>query len=341
MLDFITRLYQLLKREKILRLFIIIIVLVLIGSVGITCFEKDTTFSNAVWWSFVTLATVGYGDIAPVTWPGKTIGVFMMFFGIGLLGLFTATVASIFVDRKFKEERGMLEVQATNHFIICGWNHRASEIISSVRVDSQAKDKQIVLLADIEAKPIDDEAVFFIKGEVTEENLNKARVKEAETVVILLDERLDEYARDAKVILSTLTVESINPDVYTCVELVDSKNIAHCKRARANEIIVGEEFRSKLLTQAAINHGITLVISQILSKNKKDGDNDLYKIDVPEFLTGKSFVDGLALLKKSYDCLVMAVRSSSQSALITNPPADYTFQRGDQLIVISEKKVEF
>ncbi|MFQ5646313.1 MAG: potassium channel family protein, partial [bacterium] len=106
MLDFITRLYQLLKREKILRLFIIIIVLVLIGSVGITCFEKDTTFSNAVWWSFVTLATVGYGDIAPVTWPGKTIGVFMMFFGIGLLGLFTATVASIFVDRKFKEERG-------------------------------------------------------------------------------------------------------------------------------------------------------------------------------------------------------------------------------------------
>ncbi|MFQ6617847.1 MAG: potassium channel family protein [Fidelibacterota bacterium] len=334
----IVRFYQLLKREKILRLLIVIAILVFVGSFGVTYFEKNTTFLNALWWSFVTLTTVGYGDIAPVTLGGRIIGIIMMFFGIGVLGLFTATIASIFVNRKFKEERGMFKTDVKDHFVICGWNHRASEIVHSLRVDPHGKRKPIVLLADIDTKPVEDEDIYFIQGEVTEENLNRANIKEAKTVIILLDDRLDVYTRDAKAILNTLTVESMNPDVYTCVELVNSENIEHCKRARADEVIVGEEFSSKLLTQAAINHGITMVISEILSK--KYGSN-LYKVTIPDFLKSESFVNALTLLKRDYNCLIVAVQSSSKDVFMTNPSADYIMQNGDQIILISDRRPEF
>ena len=90
----------------------------------------------------------------------------------------------------------------------------------------------ILLLADTETKPIDDEHLYFVRGE---ENLRRANVERAATVVIVGDRRLDYTARDAKVVLSTLTVETLNPDVYSIVELASEDNVRHCERAHANE----------------------------------------------------------------------------------------------------------
>ena len=58
-----------------------------------------TDFGKALWWSFVTVTTVGYGDLSPVTWQGKCIAVGLMITGIALIGVVTATLASWIVDR--------------------------------------------------------------------------------------------------------------------------------------------------------------------------------------------------------------------------------------------------
>ncbi len=57
------------------------------------------TFGDALWWSFVTVSTVGYGDVAPVTGGGRLVGVGLMVGGVALLGVVTATFASWLVDR--------------------------------------------------------------------------------------------------------------------------------------------------------------------------------------------------------------------------------------------------
>lgn len=56
-------------------------------------------FGDAVWWSFVTVSTVGYGDEVPVTTAGRLVGVGLMIGGVALLGVVTATFASWLVDR--------------------------------------------------------------------------------------------------------------------------------------------------------------------------------------------------------------------------------------------------
>lgn len=66
-----------------------------------------TTFGQALWWACVTITTVGYGDIVPVTFVGKLIAVALMISGIGIIGTVAATVASWFaqqVDRSEKRE---------------------------------------------------------------------------------------------------------------------------------------------------------------------------------------------------------------------------------------------
>ena len=63
-----------------------------------------TTFWDALWWSFVTITTVGYGDLSPVTALGRVIAAGLMLGGVALLGVVTATLASWIVERVASQE---------------------------------------------------------------------------------------------------------------------------------------------------------------------------------------------------------------------------------------------
>lgn len=55
------------------------------------------SIGDAFWWAIVTATTVGYGDVSPVTTEGRMIAVFLMLTGIGVIGVFTATITSMFL----------------------------------------------------------------------------------------------------------------------------------------------------------------------------------------------------------------------------------------------------
>lgn len=78
---------------------------VIFGSISILLVESDPNSNiksaeDAIWWSLVTVTTVGYGDKYPITTEGRIIGVVLMFVGVGLFGTFTAYVASWFTAGK-------------------------------------------------------------------------------------------------------------------------------------------------------------------------------------------------------------------------------------------------
>ncbi len=319
-------------RSKIVRLFCLTIMTLIIGGIGLHYFEKTPRIIDAFWWSFVTITTVGYGDIAPSSIGGRIIGVVVMVFGIGILGMFTATIASAFVDTKLKEGKGVNAVKVNDHFIICGWSYKAKEIIAELRADKKVKNRPIVIVADIPEKPMDDENTYFIHGEVDVDILKKANMKGASVVMVLTDENLDSYSRDAKVVLNTLTIRKLNPDVYICVEISDSRNMQHGKLAGADEIIVIGELSGNLLVQAALDHGITKIITELVSN--KYG-NELYKVKPPESFVGKQFIDILRLIKEKHNAIIVAIESGEENKLVANPPTDCSRQPGDDLILLA------
>jgi voltage-gated potassium channel len=332
---YLKRFLRFIQRENLHRLLLIIAILLVISTVGLAFFETGIGWPNALWWSIVTLTTVGYGDIAPTTFAGRIIGVVVMIFGIGMLGMFTATIASIFVEKKLKENRGMKSFKFENHTILCEWNHRTAEILRELRSDKRMEGQPVILIANEEMKPADDEDLHFIKGDITEENLKRANLEKAKTVVVLGDETLDANARDAQVVLAALTVESMNPDVYTIVELVNESNVRHCKRANADEIIVGDEFSSRLISRAALDHGISLVLSELLSSRY---GNEIHKIPLPPELGDKNFIEIFTEMKSRYNSIVLAIQKGSDDAVISNPPSDHPIAQEDFLIIISNDR---
>ena len=96
------------KKNAVLSAVLITVLLIFVSSVGILMVEPGSsecnisTAEDAIWWSFVTLTTVGYGDRYPVTTEGRFIAALLMSAGVGLFGTFTGLVASWFLG----ENRG-------------------------------------------------------------------------------------------------------------------------------------------------------------------------------------------------------------------------------------------
>jgi voltage-gated potassium channel len=97
-------------------LFTLVIALVLVFTIAwlVLLAEQSTpnanikTYHDAVWWAFVTITTVGYGDYYPVTGWGQSLAVILMFFGLGIIGVLSSYLASTFISlqRRRKEKAG-------------------------------------------------------------------------------------------------------------------------------------------------------------------------------------------------------------------------------------------
>ncbi len=75
---------------------------ILVASVAMTYFE-NMKFADALWWSFVTATTVGYGDLSPASGAGRIIACCLMLVGIGLIGSLTSTITSFFLKDATKK----------------------------------------------------------------------------------------------------------------------------------------------------------------------------------------------------------------------------------------------
>ena len=322
------------RRENLFRLMGVIVVLVLIGAAGLAHFEEDRPFHDALWWSIVTVTTVGFGDISPVSLGGRVIGVVLMFFGIGVLGMFTATIAGAFVEHRLRKDRGMGECDLEGHIILCGWNDRTKEILKDLRADGRAADRPLVLVADVETKPVEDDRLRFVRGTETEDDLKRAGIEGAETVVLVGDRSLDYGARDAKAVLAVLTVKSLNPNVYAIVELAGEENVRHCEQADADEIIVGADLCSRVISTATLDHGISTVLRELLSAQV---GHDLITMPVPAGHGGRSFFDVFSALKREADVIALAIQRHGTGDIVTNPAAGAPVAADDRLVVISAR----
>ncbi len=298
--------------------------------------ESDTSLGDWLWWSIVTITTVGYGDVTPTTLVGRSIGVALMFFEIGLLGTFTATLAGVVVTQQLRTECGLGSPELKDHLILCEWNGRAQDVLSELRHDPRSRETPVVLIADLDTKPVKDDYLHFVKGSVNEATLTRAGIVSARTVVILDDDALPLTIRDARVVLATLTVESLNPEVYTIVELVSEVKVHYCRRAKADEVVVASEVSSHLIASSALDHGISNVVSELL---RTRGGNDLKKTPVPSELISEPFLEVVTRFRRYDGTLALAVQRGARGEVVTNPAASFTLEAGDQLVLVSPREV--
>ncbi len=254
------------------------------------------SFWDGVWWTLVTISTVGYGDLVPSTVGGKTLAVVMMLFGVALLSVITATISSQFVTQKLKEGKGLQEVKLKDHLIFCGWNRQSEEILdilqkrprdySGVVLINQLPEETILEILD----RFTSLNVKFVRGDFTKEVvLNRAGVQRARVAIVVPDESAPMLQKsDERTLLATLSIKTLNPKIRVIVRILDRENYPHLSKAKADEIIVSDAFTGHLIANHVVAPGIPQLLEQLFTE---DSDVQLNQHPIPDELIGRTYVD--------------------------------------------------
>ena len=327
------------KKSFALLLIVILLGIILLGSLFTLLFERGTnpeiqTYGDAVWLSFVTITTVGYGDSVPITAGGRATCIVSMVLGISLLSLYISTRAALRVEKVKRRARGLQRsIKLRDHFVVCGWNGRGSYVLSALEQGTEKERTPIALLCDLEEKPVDDDYVFFIRGsQVTEKDLRRANISEARAAILLADEetggKKDDI--DARTVLSALTARSINPEIQMTAEVLDPENIHHLKRAGVGEILDSDSLGGNLMARSALHYGLIGIVSELVAAGAKR----LYRVSVNEEMAGMDYGELLSYLQRDQGCTLVGVGSGGriQTAEVGR------VSQGDTLFLLSEKK---
>ncbi|WP_411168604.1 potassium channel family protein [Clostridium sp. MB05] len=101
---FKNRIRESVRLNKFNYMLILTTIIIVLGAVFIALLE-DISFGDAIWWSFVTFTTVGYGDVLLTTNLGRIVAILLMIFGIGFIGVTTSTIAAYIINNDGKKKR--------------------------------------------------------------------------------------------------------------------------------------------------------------------------------------------------------------------------------------------
>lgn len=103
-IKFKNKIKETVKVNKFNYLLIVTTIIIVLGAVIIALLE-NMTFGDAIWWSFVTFTTVGYGDVLLTTTLGRFVAIILMILGIGFIGITTSTIAAYIVNKDIRKDK--------------------------------------------------------------------------------------------------------------------------------------------------------------------------------------------------------------------------------------------
>jgi voltage-gated potassium channel len=310
-----------LLRNSFFQVFSGIVIVMVIGGWGIGKLEgvADITQGiNPFWWAIVTMTTVGYGDFAPSSGAGRLFAVIIMFGGISLTALLTATISSIFVARRIREDKGLEKVTVTDHMLICGWNKNVHPILDSIQTLSEGRKLEVVLINEANEDEIDAirnkyrEIKFkYVRGDFTRETiLEQANLKDASTAIILPNDIVESGGHpDEKTIFGTLTIKTLAPHVRVVAYLTERENLTHIKRANADEVLLSDDFGAFMLAAHVMNPGVPQTVDRLLNSKS---DSRFRRIAIPTEYVGRSFSDLFDYFRSKKGMIMVSVFSEEE-----------------------------
>lgn len=304
------------------------------------------TMADGLWWALVTVTTVGFGDITPVTTLGRIVGAVMMIGGMFTLALFAGIVGSSLVTGmlSIREEQFRMS-DYVNHVVVCGYDQSSHLLLEALQQNVDLSGTRVVFFEDQE-RPRDLPPEFlWVQGDPTKESeLDKVRLTHAAAVIVAGARDVGPQVADATTILTVFTIRSYmkgqrrltrnrrNP-LYVVAEILDSENVDHARKAGADEAIETRRIGASMIAHAVAFHGTANTMSRVLLS----GEHSVYIGKFPGE-AGKPVIFGellstMELSKRGG--LVIGVRSPDGKDVI-NPPKRLVLEPGSLLIYLAE-----
>ncbi len=322
------------KKFEFFTLFLFASVVIFISSVLIYVLEGNNpeshikNFFSAFYWSIVTLSTVGFGDITPVSDEGRFVTIFIIISGVGVLSFFTSLIVSAFNERldEFKEAK-MIEniTKLKKIYLICGYDSIAREVAKEYKF----KSKNIIVLDNVQAhveNAKNDGLEVFLLNPGSVKSYEKLQIDFKKQVAVVMCLAHD----DVENVYTALTVRYIDKDVRIISLLMNDANKKKLEFAKVNDIIYPQELIG-MITRELVGQPVAFEAIHALRS-----ENSIVKIDeiviTEPMLEHYSYVHDLG--NKRYRIVLLGVYKKRYEKFWFNPIDSTLLEAGDILLVI-------
>lgn len=329
------------KKQTIRSLLIAIAIYILLINL-LVLFEKDNggsiqSISDSIWYSLVTLTTVGYGDYFPVTTGGKFIGGAFVIASLGLLLGLVSTVTEHFAMISERKKMGYYGTDFENHIIVLGWNNFGGGVVNQL----VAASNKVVIITD-EKNDIDKiydkfskDMVFVIYSDLKNlKILEKANIKKCHMVFINLKD-------DADKLITTLNIQKDYPGVEFLVTLDHSDLDETFHSAGVNYVLSKDDIASKMIASFIFEPDVAAITNDLISSADSEDSFDVqqYLVSPDNPFINKSFGEAFEHLKKNYNVLLIGLSKYSQNGkdrkLYKFPEDNLNIELNNYLILIA------
>lgn len=288
-----------------------------------------SSVADSMWWALVTITTVGFGDITPITSLGRVVGGGMMIGGMFTLALFAGIVGHSLLNAvlSIREEQFRMSGYV-NHIVVCGYEHGTDMLLEALREELNIDEQRVVLFSPGDRPPSLDPNFLWVRGDPTKESeLDKVRLTHASTTILAASRVVSPQQADAQTILTGFTIRAYlgrqtssrlrKRPVHVVAEILESENVQHARSAGIDEVIETYKVGYSLLAHAVVYPGVADATSRLVFP----GTQNLYVGRIPQELALPMSFDELSHeIRELTDVLVIGIRNPQTGEEQLNPP---------------------
>ncbi len=316
--------------SKLRNSLLLLLATIAFGTSGYVFFEGMSPF-DAFYMTIITISTVGFAEITPLSTIGRIITIIIIILGISLLTYTLTQVARIFVEGELQKffGRRKLEKQVAklkNHYIICGYG-RIGEVI--VKELTTAGIPLVVIEQDpTKIEALEAQGLLYLNMDATaDEALTTAGLERARGLVTAV-------GADADNVFIALSAKGLRRDIFILARASDAKNEGKLLRAGASRVVCPYQMGGRRM--AAMLHKPTVVdfLDHTLMPSELGLQMEEAVIAEGSPITGKTLVG--SNLRQQFGVIIVAIKRISGD-MIFNPGPEETFNAGDVIVVIGKK----
>lgn len=302
---------------------------------------------ESLWFSVLSMVAGEPIGIEPESTLGRAGTLVLMLGGMVVMAVFIGTVAASMGARLAKRMEGpeMDLDEFEGHLVVCGWNGSAPTLLSELFAPGSPRGRSVVVITEgprPEDWPTTDVAVdhlFHVRGDWTRlEVLEQVGIRSAAKCILLRDVQSprSDQDRDARTVLAALTVEMVNPDIYTVAELHSAQSERMLRLRGVEEVVVGELYVGRILGSSTRNPGLVSLLEDILDMRS---GNSFWSCRIPARLNGVTVAELRRELHDRHEATLMSVEPAGGRGALVNPRDDVVVREDEVAIVVARRAI--
>jgi len=315
--------------KRLRRGIIILAAVIAAGTIGYMYIE-GWSFGEAIYMTVITISTVGYGEVHPLTASGRIFSIFLIAGGVsGALFVISAFVEYL-VEGRLRTTLGRRQMKAKiaklkDHFILCGYGRVGEDI---ARTFSEEGVPFIV----IDSRPdnialAEEHGYLYLFGDATSDKvLIEAGIERARGLVAAVGSDVDNT-------YITLSARGISPDLFIEARASSKEAGTKLKRAGANRIVSPSSLGARRMAMLALRPAVADFIDTVTYGRGRELQMENIEVDSKSPLVGQP----VEAVRQQSQATILAI-SKQKGKLLANPPGEEIIETGDRLIIIGTKE---